>query len=75
MWVLMIFKFFDALTLTKSVMYCKAVEWSEHAVRAHDLFIPKDIWRIFDSKGLVDFFNLQWQFYCLTGFTVKHYDE
>jgi hypothetical protein len=22
--------------------------------------IPKDIWRIFDSKGLVDFFRLQY---------------
>jgi hypothetical protein len=23
----------------------------------HDLFIPKDIWRIFDSKALVDLFQ------------------
>ncbi len=37
----------------------------------HDRFIPKDIWRIFDSKVLVDFLYLQWQIYCLTRDTVK----
>ncbi len=38
----------------------------------HYWYIPKDIWRIFDSKGLVDFFHLQLQIYCLTGATIKH---
>jgi len=37
-----------------------AVEWPEH-----DWFIPKDIWRIFDSKDLVDFIYLQWQIFVL----------
>ncbi len=41
----------------------------------HDWFVPQDIWRIFYSKSLVDSFHQQWQIYCLTGATVKHYDE
>ncbi len=42
------------------------------AIIEHNWFIPKDIWRIFYSKGLMDFFLLQWQIYCLTGATFKH---
>ncbi len=38
----------------------------------HDWFIPKDTWRIFDSKGLVDFFHQKWQMKCRTGATIKH---
>jgi hypothetical protein len=30
------------------------------------LYFPQYTWRIFDSKGLVDFFRLQSQIYCLT---------
>ncbi len=37
----------------------------------HDWFIPKDIWLIFYSEGLVDFFHIKWQIYCLTGATIK----
>ncbi len=41
----------------------------------HYLAIPKDIWRIFDSVNVgLDFFHRQWQIYCLTGATLKHYD-
>ncbi len=35
----------------------------------HDWFIPKGIWRILDSKALVDFFHRQIS--CLTGSTIN----
>ncbi len=42
----------------------------------HDWFIPKDIWRIFDSEGLVISSTYNDRFiYWLTGATVKHYNE
>ncbi len=42
----------------RKIRDCKAVEmiWTRAQLEHDCLFIPKDIWRIYYSKGLVDFF-------------------
>ncbi len=59
------------LTTISFVLLKYEMIWTRERLE-HDWFIHKELWRIFDSNALVDFFHLSRKISCLTGATVKN---